>query len=133
MKRLTLIYLATYLAVGGLGLLLAPDVALALLLSNGDYGDVMPRLVGMFMLVLSLLVTSFVRRDDYSYYGTTILARSFIVIVITLLYFRTDDLLFVMLDGIVLLGLLPAVYLHYGQGKLTETPIEEIDEQDHQT
>ena len=82
MKRLTFVYLASYLAGGGIGLLLAPDVALSLLLSNGEYGDVMPRVVGMFMLVLSMLISSFLRRDDYSYYGTTILARSFIVAVL---------------------------------------------------
>jgi hypothetical protein len=35
MQRLTLSYLATYLLLGGLGLLLAPALALRLLLSNG--------------------------------------------------------------------------------------------------
>lgn len=113
MKRLTLIYLASYLAVGGVGLLVAPEFALSLLLSNGEYGDVMPRVVGMFMLVLSLLVTSFVRRGDSSYYATTILARCFIVAVLTFLYFRTTDPLFLVLDGIVLLGLLPAMYVQF--------------------
>src|SRR3989449_4165115 len=52
MQRLTLSYLAGYLLVGGLGFLVAPDVALRLLLSNGAYGDIMPRVVGLFMLVL---------------------------------------------------------------------------------
>jgi hypothetical protein len=66
MKRLTLIYLTGYLLIGGLGLLLMPDVALSLLMSNGDYGDTMPRVVGMFMLVLSGLIGSFVGRADYS-------------------------------------------------------------------
>lgn len=113
LKRLTLVYLTGYLAVGGIGLLFVPDVALALLLSNGEYGDIMPRLVGMFMLVLSGLIGSFVRHDDYSYYSTTIYARSFIVVTMTVLYFRTDDPLFVVLDAIVLLGLLPAIYLHF--------------------
>ena len=49
MQRVTLIYLTTYLFLGGLGLLVFPDLALRLLLSNGSYGDVMPRVVGMFM------------------------------------------------------------------------------------
>lgn len=73
----------------------------------------MPRVVGMFMLVLSGLVGSFVRRHDYSYYLTTIVARSFIVVTLTVLYFRTHDPLFLVLDGIVLLGLIPAIYLQF--------------------
>ena len=113
MKRLTLIYLTSYLLIGGFGLLLMPDVALSLLMSNGDYGDTMPRVVGMFMLVLSSLIGSFVRRADYSYYTTTILARSFIVASLTFLYFRTRDPLFLVLDAIVLLGLIPAIYIQF--------------------
>ena len=50
LQRLTFIYLASYLLVGGLGLLVVPELTLRLLLSNGSYGDVMPRLVGVFML-----------------------------------------------------------------------------------
>ena len=42
MQRLTLTYVATYLLLGGLGLLAAPDLTLRLLLSNGAYGDIMP-------------------------------------------------------------------------------------------
>lgn len=113
MKRLTLIYLTGYLAVGGLGFLFAPDFTLSLLFSNGEYGDVMPRVVGMFMLVLSGLIGSFLRREDYSYYSTTIIARSFIVVTLTVFYFRSNDPLFLVLDAIVLLGLLPAMYVQF--------------------
>ena len=117
MKRVTLVYLASYLGVGGLGLLLAPDLALSLLLSTGEYGDVMPRVVGMFMLVLSYLITSFIRRGDFSYYVATIVARTFIVVVLGVLYLRSGDRLFLVLEAIVLLGLLPAIYLQLsGEG-----------------
>jgi hypothetical protein len=47
LQRLSFIYLATYLLVGGLGFLLVPEMILRLLLSSGSYGDVMPRLVGV--------------------------------------------------------------------------------------
>lgn len=113
MKRATWWYLAAYLSLGGLGLLLVPDLALSLLQSTGDYGDIMPRVVGMFMLVLAYLVTSFLRRGDYGYYVATIVARSFIVIVLAALYFRSGDRLFLVLEGIVLIGLLPAFYVHF--------------------
>ena len=68
MQRLTFIYLASYLLVGGLGFLAAPELTLRLLLSNGSYGDVMPRLVGVFMIALGGAVLEFVRARDYRYY-----------------------------------------------------------------
>jgi len=52
MQRLTLIYLAAYLLSGGCGVLVPPALALRHLLSNGTYGDIMPRAVGLFMFVL---------------------------------------------------------------------------------
>src|SRR5262245_17862897 len=61
LQRLTFIHLATYLLVGGLGLLIVPELTLRLLLSNGSYGDVLPRLVGVFMIALGGTVLEFVR------------------------------------------------------------------------
>ena len=111
MQRLTLSYLAGYLLAGGLGFLVAPDVALRLLLSNGAYGDIMPRVVGLFMLVLGGFILQFVRARDYRYYLYAVVARSFIVLVLTALYFRARDPLFLVLDTIVLIGLLPSIYV----------------------
>ena len=51
--------------LGGLGLLLAPALALRLLLSTGGYGDIMPRVVGMFRLALGGVILQFVRARDY--------------------------------------------------------------------
>jgi uncharacterized protein YjeT (DUF2065 family) len=111
MQRLTLIYLSTYLLIGGLGLLLFPDLTLRLMQSNGTYGDVMPRVVGMFMIVLGSVILQFVRAQDYRYYLYTVVARAFIVLVLTTLYFRCHDPLFLVLDAIVLVGLLPSIYV----------------------
>ena len=111
MQRLTFMYLSTYLLLGGLGLLLFPDLALRLLQSNGTYGDVMPRVVGLFMVALGGVILEFVRAQDYRYYVYTILARAFIVLVLTTLYFTSHDPLFLVLDAIVLVGLLPSIYV----------------------
>jgi uncharacterized protein YjeT (DUF2065 family) len=111
MQRLTLSYLAAYLLIGGLGLLLAPALALRLLLSSGAYGDIMPRVVGLFMVVLGGVILQFVRARDYRYYLYTIVARSFMVLVMTGLYFYSRDPLFLVLDAIVLIGLLPSIYV----------------------
>ena len=61
LQQLTFVYLSSYLLVGGLGLLVVPELTLRLLLSNGSYGDVMPRLVGVFMLALGGVILQFVR------------------------------------------------------------------------
>jgi uncharacterized protein YjeT (DUF2065 family) len=111
LQRLTFIYLASYLIVGGLGLLLAPELTLRLLLSNGSYGDVMPRVAGMFMVALGGVIVQFVRARDYRYYLYAITARIFIVVALTALYFKTRDPLFLVLDAIVLVGLLPSIYV----------------------
>lgn len=111
MQRLTFIYLASYLLVGGGALLVAPEFALRLLRSNGEYGDVMPRLFGLFMFVLGGVIFQFLRGRDYRYYLYTVLARCFIVVVMTALYFKAHDPLLLVLDAIVLIGLLPSIYV----------------------
>lgn len=111
MQRLTFIYLASYLIAGGLGLLLAPELALRLLLSNGSYGDVMPRVVGIFMIALGGVIVQFLRARDNRYHLYAIAACMFIVVALTALYFKTRDPLFLVLDAIVLVGLLPSIYI----------------------
>jgi uncharacterized protein YjeT (DUF2065 family) len=110
-QRLTLSYLAAYLLIGGFGFVVAPALTLRLLLSSGAYDDVMPRLVGVFMVALGGVIFQFVRARDYRYYLYTIVARSFIVVVMTALYFKARDPLFLVLDAIVLIGLLPSMYV----------------------
>ena len=85
LQRLTFIYLASYLLVGGSGLLVVPELTLRLLLSNGSYGDVMPRLVGVFMIALGGAVLEFVRARDYRYCRDAVTARIFIVVALTAL------------------------------------------------
>lgn len=51
MKTLTLIYVSCYLFLGGAGLAFAPGFTLNLFMLTGDYGVIVPRLIGMFMIV----------------------------------------------------------------------------------
>ena len=111
MKKLTLIYLASYLLIGGIGFAFIPELVLKMFMSTGEYGDIMPRVVGMFMIVLGFLITLFIKNEDYKYYLPTIIARSFIVIFLSALYFNTNDTLFIILNIIVLVGLLPSIYI----------------------
>src|ERR1041385_6302349 len=69
--RLSLYYLATYLLIGGLGLLLVPESTLRLLGSIGNYGDVFPRVAGLLLLGIGLSIVSMIRlRQAQSYPGT---------------------------------------------------------------
>jgi uncharacterized protein YjeT (DUF2065 family) len=111
MRRLTFVYLGSYLVIGGLGFLLAPEWTLRLLMAQGSYGDVMPRLVGVFMAALGGAVIQFLRARDYRYYGYTIAARVFIVAALTALYLTTGDRLFVAMNAVVLVGLIPSIYV----------------------
>ena len=112
MQRLTLIYLATYFIIGGCGFLVAPALALRHLLSNGAYGA-HHAARGRTCPCRNLGASSveFRTRTRLSVLLYTIVARSFIVAVMTALYFKASDPLFLVLDAIVLIGLLPSIYV----------------------
>lgn len=116
-KKLTLTYVVTYLAIGGLGLAFFPQQILKLFLSNGDYSEVMPRMVGMFMLVLSYLIYRILRFEDWKYYPATLVARSGIVVFLIWMYFQSRDPFFLVVNGIVLLGLLPSMFVYFRDKK----------------
>src|SRR5438270_9444133 len=59
--RISLIFVASYLLLTGLGLLLAPRVTLQLLGSSVDYGAIMPRWVGMFSVALAAVIGQVLR------------------------------------------------------------------------
>jgi uncharacterized protein YjeT (DUF2065 family) len=77
-SQISLYYLAGYLVPGGLALVMAPELALRLLLSNGDYGEIMPRLAGFLMLAIGTLVVQFIRLGIHALYPTAIVIRLFL-------------------------------------------------------
>jgi hypothetical protein len=108
LKRISLSYVAAYLMMGGLGLAIIPDLFLELFQSNKDYGNVMSRVVGMFMITLSGLIAAMLYFKDFKYYGFSIAVRTFIVLFLFLLFFMNGDPFFIVINVIVLLGLLPS-------------------------
>lgn len=122
-KKITLIYLVTYLAIGGIGFTLFPDQTLQLFLSNGDYGDVMPRMTGMFMCALSFLIFRIVRNEDWHYYAATIYVRSTIVLILSWLFYESSDTMLLVVMVIVLIGLIPSVVIHLKSRVETTTEI----------
>jgi uncharacterized protein YjeT (DUF2065 family) len=104
--RLSLYYLASYLWGGGIGLLIAPQLSATLLQSNANYPDVMLRTLGMFMIVLGIIVTQIIRHRIAILYSVTLITRVFICICFIAFFFIVRDPFFLVLLGIVGLGLL---------------------------
>jgi hypothetical protein len=104
--NLSLIYVATYLLAAGAFLVLSPRLALHLLLSNGDYGEVFPRLGGLLLLGLGILVAQIVRHRITALYLTTLAVRGVFCVGFLALYALSRDPLFLVLLGVVGLGVI---------------------------
>jgi hypothetical protein len=102
--HLSLFYLIGYLTFAGLALLLAPQFSLKLLFSNGDYGDVLPRLVGTFVLALAAIVIQIVRFRLEVLYTTILAVRGGMLVIFLALYFYSHDPLFITLLVVVGFG-----------------------------
>ena len=104
--RLSLFYLAGYLWGGGLALMADPQLAAELLQSNAHYSDIMLRALGMFMIVLGIIIIQIIRLRIEQLYPATLVARVFICISLIVFFFMSSDPFFLVLLGIVGLGLL---------------------------
>ncbi len=111
MKTISFCYLACYLLFGGIGFAFLPDLTLSMFLSNTDYGDVMPRVAGMFMILLGGLIANMAAAKDFNYYRYSVLARTFAVGFLIYLQLKTGNPLFIVLLIIVLIGYLPSLYV----------------------
>jgi uncharacterized protein YjeT (DUF2065 family) len=104
--RISLYYLASYLLFGGLGFLIVPKVMLNLFMSNGNYSDVMVRLVGLMLLSLGIVIIQIIRLDLEQLYTTTLFIRSIIIVILLTFYFVYNDPLYLVLFIVVGLGFL---------------------------
>jgi uncharacterized protein YjeT (DUF2065 family) len=103
--RLSLYYLAAYLLGAGIALIFAPALALTLLFASGHYGDVMPRLLGVVLLALGIIVVQIIRHRVEVLYPTTLIVRAFIVVVLLALLVYSRDPLFISLLVVVGFGM----------------------------
>jgi hypothetical protein len=106
LKRIAFIYLISYLSVAAVGFGLFPALTLKLFLSNGDYGVIMPRMLGAMMGVLAFLLFMIYRNGDWKKYSPfTMMARTPLVLFIFYLYYLCRDPMFLIINAIVLIGL----------------------------
>jgi uncharacterized protein YjeT (DUF2065 family) len=104
--RLSLYYLAAYLLGAGVALIFAPGLALTLLFASGHYGDVMPRLLGVVLLALGIVIVQIIRHSLEVLYPTTLIVRTLIVAVLAGLLIYSHDPLFVSLLVVVGFGMI---------------------------
>lgn len=104
--HLSLYYLAGYLVVAGIALIATGQLAMRLLLSNGEYGDALPRLLGVVLLALGIVIVQIIRHRLEVLYSTTLVVRGLILAVLAGLFVATRDPFFLVLIGIVGLGVL---------------------------
>ena len=102
----SLIYVAAYLLASGIFLLLAPRLALQLLFATGDYGETLPRLAGLLLLGLGILVVQIIRHRVSALYATTLAVRVVFCVGFVVLYILSRDPLFLVLLGVVGIGVL---------------------------
>ena len=102
--RLSLYYLCSYLIIGGLMLLFFPKEGLRLLLSDGDYGDVMPRFAGMLLTGLGMSIFGIISARAEALYPRTLIIRAFFLVCIGAFYLMTHDPFFLVLLAVVGFG-----------------------------
>ena len=102
--RLSLYYLATYLIITGLLWLFIPAQAFRLMLATGTYDDVFPRVSGLLLLGVGVLVVQIIRLRAEVIYGTTLIVRAVFLIGFLGIYLTTRDPLFLVVLGVVGLG-----------------------------
>jgi len=103
--NLSLYYLAGYLLPAGTLLLIAPDFATKLLLSNRTYDDAPFRLAGILLIGLGILVVQIIRYRLEVLYPTTILVRLLISATLIGLFVRTGDPFFIVVLAVVVFGI----------------------------
>ena len=103
--RLSLYYLAAYLVGAGIALIVAPSLALKLLFASGQYGDVLPRLLGVVLLALGIVIVQIIRHQVEVLYTTTLIVRTLIVAVLIGLFIYSHDPLFISLVVVVVFGM----------------------------
>ena len=104
LKRISLIYASTYLLAAGIRLALVPSLALRLIFSNGQYGDVLPRVAGIRMILLGGLVSQIVWQRIETLYRMTVVLRFIALVGLFALYVYSRDPAMLVVFTVVLAG-----------------------------
>lgn len=103
--RRSLFYLTGYLLITGLALLFAPQFTLKLLFANHEYPGPFVQFSGILMLGLAVIVVNVIKYGNRFLYRTTLMARITMWICIVGLYFYTHETFFLVVLGVLGLGI----------------------------
>lgn len=110
-KRILLTYLSGYLLFGGLGFVFFPVFTQRLMLSNAIYDEPAVGLAGAMMSLLGGLIGYLVYAQTLIAYKFSIVARTLVVVYIAWAWFVYQNPMFIVLEVIILLGLVPSYYI----------------------
>lgn len=102
--RRSLFYLVCYLALLGLGLLLAPLRTLDVLGATGTYDPHFPRVAGMFLLGLAMITGAVIALRLDVLYGGIVAVRGFFCLCFLGFYRATGDPVFLAFFALVFAG-----------------------------
>jgi hypothetical protein len=74
------------------------------LLSNGNYADVFPRLAGMALSGLGMNIAGIIRARAQALYPGTLMVRTYFSACLIALYWLSEDPFFLVVLGVVLVG-----------------------------
>jgi hypothetical protein len=120
--NLSLYYLAGYLIPAGALLLLVPEFATKLLLSNRTYDYAPFRLVGILLIGLGIIVVQIIRYRLQVLYPTTVLIRLLISATLIGLYAQTSDPFFLVVLTVVVIGIVLTVTSYLLDRRQTVAP-----------
>lgn len=103
--RRSLFYLASYLTLTGLGLLLAPAAFLKLLFANHEYPGAFVQFSGILMLGLAAVVINVIKYGNRVFYRATLIARIPMWICTVGLYLYTKETFFIVVLCVLGLGI----------------------------
>jgi uncharacterized protein YjeT (DUF2065 family) len=104
--RLSLFYLAGYLIPTGLGLFLAPQFFLKLLLSDRQYSDAFPQFAGILLVGLGIVVVTVILYGNPIFYRMTLIVRLALWTGIFVIYLRSGDPFFIVVLCVLGFGIL---------------------------
>ena len=118
----SLYYVFTYLTIGGILFGFFPKLGLKLFFSTSDYSGIWVQLVGGFMLALAIVVIQIIRKNLIEQlYMTTIIVRLFLVGFLFFVYFLSSDPMFLILIGIVLVGVFLTLFTYRSEQKASNS------------
>jgi hypothetical protein len=106
-------YIAGYLGFTAVGLIFVPELFQKFMFASEVYPSVPMQFAGMFALLLSIVVFQLARKGLWQLYLTTLLARTFGLVILMSLYVKTHNPFFLSALVVVSVGYFLTLVGHF--------------------